>query len=302
MRLVAAFFVVCLHTTDHAFGDNQTACTLLDAFSRFAVPFFFVITGYYFDRIKIDKYVLKIIKLIFVAVLIYLPISYLFKPSSLQLPNSTYNVILCLLFNAFPLAATYHLWFLLALIYGVLFMKPIVKITNSRQQILVIIVLLLANVIISYYLSPNYIRSVWFLGLPYMLMGYLLSQTEINKITPSCMVLMSIITVSSCLIGIEALYTEKAKEHFIFTPVLVMAIFFFCFRYNFKNEVLAQIAKKGSSFIYIYHLAVYRVLDFYLDASWYNDLCPIIVFLFTLGVFIIYSNVNQMFKRNKQEL
>ncbi|MBQ0069089.1 MAG: acyltransferase family protein, partial [Bacteroidales bacterium] len=61
MRLVAAFFVVCLHTTDHAFGDNQTVCTLLNAFSRFAVPFFFVITGYYFDRIKIDKYVLKII-------------------------------------------------------------------------------------------------------------------------------------------------------------------------------------------------------------------------------------------------
>ena len=123
IKCVAAFLVVCIH--------YLPKCNMMDAYvnalCRTAVPLFFIISGYYYDRIKsaykLKLYIIKIVKLTTFASLLYFIVCAI-KPilegnitEWLYITFSPQKLFYWLILNAYPISD--HLWYLYALIYAI---------------------------------------------------------------------------------------------------------------------------------------------------------------------------------------
>ncbi|MCB5953358.1 alanine racemase [Enterococcus sp. BWT-B8] len=142
-RLIAAVMVVVIHT--FPFGsfapylDDVITLTLF----RIAVPFFFMITGYYVlgpyaetpdyaKAWKIKKTLRQLLKLYLFACLLYLPLS--FYNGTLRLSISVSDMAKLLLFDS----PFYHLWYFPAVIVGMLICRLLLKhLPYSKVLILV---------------------------------------------------------------------------------------------------------------------------------------------------------------------
>lgn len=125
LRLAAAFAVICLHNFS---GSGVWAGEQIVALCRFAVPLFFLFSGYFsagFDRKRKLRQILRIFVLTVLSNLAYLALdlsrvqggSFMVKLHLQELltPQSWQNF---LLFNESPFSS--HLWFLGALLYCLL--------------------------------------------------------------------------------------------------------------------------------------------------------------------------------------
>jgi len=121
-KLIAAFLVVAVHTSPLHSISETSDFILTRIIARIAVPFFFMLTGYfvvspYLRHEKIEKgtirsFVNKICKLYLVAILLYIPINiyngYLIKDGLII------KLVKDIVFNG----TIYHLWYLPAAITG----------------------------------------------------------------------------------------------------------------------------------------------------------------------------------------
>lgn len=117
IRFIAAFFVVCLHTSAY----NSIADNIVSPIARFAVPIFFMFSGYFYakgDVVKKKKQINKILIILFLSILIYFIeyLFYFFLGSSQEICYfEFYKIINLLIFNEPSISP--HLWFIVALLY-----------------------------------------------------------------------------------------------------------------------------------------------------------------------------------------
>lgn len=121
LRLIAAFFIICLHNFS---GCGVWGGEEIVALSRFAVPLFFMFSGYFaatFDRRRKLRQILRILIWAVLGNIAYLLIDLSRQPTDFAVrvrlrelftPESWKNL---LLFNESPVSA--HLWFLGAFLY-----------------------------------------------------------------------------------------------------------------------------------------------------------------------------------------
>lgn len=118
MRILAAFSVVCIHFW---ILPGSMISRYIIATSRFAVPFFFMITGFFLqsiiDRGRFEEYMKKIISLTIGANILYLVLE---KSCGVLNVNSIKDLILQLL--GVPIWETV-IWYLFALIYSCISIK-----------------------------------------------------------------------------------------------------------------------------------------------------------------------------------
>lgn len=113
-RLVAAVFVIAIHTSP--LGSVNETCNFLltGVFARVAVPFFFAMTGYFADfksAARLGKLAVKTLAMYAAAIVIYLPFG-------------TYSSTLrMLLFDG----AFYHLWYFPACVTGAIIVFALKK-------------------------------------------------------------------------------------------------------------------------------------------------------------------------------
>lgn len=228
MRLVASFFIICIHTGIPYYADNGIVNTMHNALCRFAVPFFFMITGYYIDRAILKKYIFKIIRIVAVALIVYYPIAYLFRPAMMFLPCDVVNLMYVAVFNEFPFSVAHHLWFLLSLLYGVPLLSLITKRFKVYHILVLAITLLVINMIATYLINSYYVRNVWLLGLPYMCLGYVWKENGLlEKCAQKGFLLLAFILATS-MVWIEASFIANEKlEHYVFTPIQVFLYFLY---------------------------------------------------------------------------
>lgn len=106
-RLVAAFFVICIHAPFITWGLNPIY--------KCAVPFFCILTGYYLDinnisYKKLFRRILKYFKILGVAVIAYFLLA-LIDNYNIESPD----LLDLFLYNSFGFINASHLWYLLAL-------------------------------------------------------------------------------------------------------------------------------------------------------------------------------------------
>ncbi|MBB6451671.1 serine/alanine racemase [Salirhabdus euzebyi] len=141
-RVIAAFLVVAIHTSP-LYTMNETADFVLTRIiGRIAVPFFIMVTGYFLytsiarrDKAYIKGFVLKIGAIYLISMILFLPINFY---SGYMEENLLWgNLIKDILFDG----TFYHLWYLPAMILGVLLVTSGIQRFGFTMSFLVAILL-----------------------------------------------------------------------------------------------------------------------------------------------------------------
>lgn len=181
-KCLGIFAVICIHCTLFKFGRKGL---VIDALSRFAVPLFFVISGYFsfypnLER-SLDKYktrAYRLIKLLISSMILYF-IFYVFVIRYHSFYYSIYSITLGQIFNALIFNAyTYgpHLWFIGSLIYCYIFYYILGRFKFDYRKLYVLVPILLVSCLMLgefaafigfKHIPITYYRNFLFMGLPF---------------------------------------------------------------------------------------------------------------------------------------
>lgn len=305
-RLLASFFIVFLHVGFKNMDENIIAVIRISG--RWGVPFFFLLSGYYFQKSltkspskALWKNCSRIFYILIVADIIYIIALYAF--------DGHFN------WKHILLGAYFHLWFLPSLIMGTvtcfLINKFQIKFYLSLALSLLIIFLVLLTDSYSSILQLKTERFIGYviplLSIPYMIIGSFFSNRNWfkNLIQPKVGFLMLFLGFFLQIIEVKLIniYTTRSMvehQYLIGTLFLSIGIFILAFSLKFKNERLGKWGKELSLFIYLYHpfviLLLYHTNHELIFKGNTVILFPIFVFSITLLVSIlIYKYLNRLF-------
>ena len=274
-KCIACFGILFMHTNGGSMIDSFIVCL-----SRFGIPLFFMISGYFVvvnDKNKqvsvIFKKIRRILIMFLISAVIYGIVRFLIEPfvfgnKSIDLLNnakqlvSMRNIMQCLVFNQFPLGGT--LWFLLALIYCYLIWALVEKLNASKVMYILIPIIIIIHIVSrAYLLKTNlipeeinivYYRNWLFMGLPFFALGNFIRkyQHEItNKVSNLVLIVLMIVGLAvSC---IERLFVPL--ELFFGTVVVVLAVFIFSVKNpnSINIPIINLIGAKYFMVIYLMH-------------------------------------------------
>ena len=272
IKLFSSFMVVFIHVP--FVGKLGVA---VDALARFAVPFFFLVSGYYSYQIsceKIKKRIKNILSLLIVSMASY----------------TAFEIITLLKYNRDGLAAffgkytelsTYveffafnapvhfgHLWYLLAIFYVYIIFYFATRLRVKEKAIFTVsLALLLLNLLLGEGLSlfgvvlpiPA-VRNFATTGIPFFALGLFVKKYEDkfrsipNFVTPLFVVIGALESViSAYLFGTKELYVGSL---FVLTAIICV----FIQRTNVKCPALLTALEGCSTYIYIFHIMIATVI------------------------------------------
>lgn len=330
LKIIAAFFVVAIHI--HFPGDFGKGVI---AVARFAVPFFFMVSGFfsfYENRAVLnEKYKRKIKHLLLLfgtSLLLYFAYGVLGS-----IMNGTLEGYLKSIFSVssfFELFVFNHvrimeaLWFLPALIYVYLVFLAFEKTGITKKLYFLIPVLFLAGTLFRECIEifPEYpaimskaylYRNFLFVGLPFFMLGHYIKANEEklkNKFSNTLLFVLMIIGTAES-VAVELLHTGKSV--YIGTFVAVFALFLFAVKNEEKYSAvhLANAGAKYSLYVYILHIMVSNVfsvagrivpaVEKVIDVL--EPVYPIVIFAISLAISAIYVFIKNTIKQKikKQE-
>ena len=316
-KTVACFFIIALH-----FKDLGEYTSIVKQIARFAVPLFFMISGYftvYKDKKKCDEKLNERLKKIDIltakAVVFYSAISVIncliagsIKDNFALAPKSVFNF---LLFNKMPFYNMPHLWYLFALIYTLALVKIVNKYDLYKEgyvfSLIIIVAVFIFEILDSSFLLQTeefYFRNAWTLGFPFFMLGHFIKTNEEKLELTNLKLIISIIALT--LLTILLFVIEKnimdAKNHPIFISSILLDIFIFLIAINKKNiNFFSGIGEKDSKNIYIIHYAItLMILHYQSTLNIAKPLLPIIVFVLAYIVSVIYRIIKERMTRRTE--
>ena len=323
IKIIAAFFVVCIHIRFP--GDMGNAVV---AVARFAVPFFFMVSGffsYYPDSTRLAaKYKRKIshIGVIFAgSFLLYFAYDVL-----ANFMNGTLSTYLSQKFSITSIAELVifnhvrvmeALWFLPALIYATLIFYFLEKKGVTKKLYFLIPVLLLSGILLREVpefmenapavMNKAYIyRNFVFVGLPFYMLGHFIRVNEEKlkeRLTYPILAVMMLIGTAEA-VAVDLLHTQKSV--YVGTIIAVAAFFVLALKAEGKVKIspLAAMGANYSLYVYTLHILVKNVYErlFGNVTAIPSALKPIIIFALALIASAVYYEVKKLFKiLRKQE-
>lgn len=297
IKILSCFFVIYIHSNlvqYDLFGSEYFL-----AFSRVAVPLFFMTTGFFYPILlkqeKISIYRKKIIKLTCWVTFFYF---ILFPGYFFQFELKNY--IGWLLFNCAPIP---HLWYLYALIYILSVLKIFNRFGSIKIEYLIAL-LLLFNYFLSYSTQLHLYRNFLFTGLPYVLLGIIINEQKTNIILKLPNIKLGIIIFFSFIIllfielNIYKTYNKNPlRDHFFMTLPLCLVIFFYALKYSKieSKRLLKIINSCNPTFIYVSHYGIIKYLELALSIfipynNFHNYMYPFFIMFICLIIYkILYS-------------
>ena len=319
MEGIASIMVVFIHCR---FPGNFGVA--IETIARFAVPLFFVISGYfqfYSDKQKLKSKIKSILKIIFISMLIYSIYSlYTYNFDIYTWIKQTYNIenILKLIFFNYTSFIISHLWFLFALLYCYITYMLVKEKKNFNKvyyiSIVIIVLTMIIRCIMSYFdvditIQKIMFRNWIFFGLPFFFMGCYIRQNQekiISKLNNKKLVLCMLLAIILCIIEkVLGKILFNAKLEYYFGNILLV---FSMFLFALKNEnlqlkgIITTIGKKYSLYIYILHYLIIKILQDFIQT--YNIringyIIPIIVLAITILLSIMIYHIKNIFNRGK---
>lgn len=293
LRFFGAFAVIVIHV-GYTTPPWEAQIRML---ARFAVPFFFLASGYFFEKkwkaeglAAFSSTLLNLLTIYLVANLIYLPIN--IGSSLLHGKGITLSLANMLL------GTWNHLWFLGAMIVGYLFLW--ILYFNRLQKLLPFLAAFFLGLMLfseSYSFLGfkfNVELARTFLAIPLLYFGMKLSEIEIEK--RASLSVFYLIAISGFLIHVGETVLLFYWKHVaigrlqFFISTTLMAIGFLCLSLKIetsKPNLLSEWGKKYSLLIYLYHpLVLMWIVEFYRiipsNLLWIKWGTPIIGFGLTL--------------------
>ncbi|USK34466.1 acyltransferase [Bacillus sp. F19] len=312
IKFFAIFAVVVIHTFPL---DSQIGLFILDNLSRFAVPFFFVASGYLFG-IKIlntresvvyfKRYVIKIAK-IYVCWLIFYTI---YDVLVIYQSDSNVQQKLMKYFDEFTMlnllyfgkgTSGYQLWFLTSLIWSIIILFIFYRLKKINVLLILSFILNIIGLFGQSYSMFCKIsistRDAIFFGLFYITLGFFFAFNSqiIKSLKINANIYLYLFFVFSFLQVMEGYILEKLLsgshgEYFIST--IFLTVFLFSFALN--NKQLGKglfITKVGSNAlgIYIIHVFFIKIVEMGVNTWGLKSMTENLIWtlLYTLFIFFI---------------
>lgn len=281
-KFIMAFAVIAIHTNPVVNCTNLLAVTCVVMIEDWAVPFFFIASGFFlfyntefYERLqlqRIDKYLKKIVILYCVWTIFSFPLTlygYYQSDNSLIeciISYMKYFLLVGKLYNS------YHLWYLLALIYAVVIIRFMLKRRCRTEYIVIVSVLLYAmNELLQYIVNYAYnTTSIMykgallyqyvfnkggvFTGMIYVVMGMLLA--EYRRYLNRWLSIFVIIVLNLLKIHCSSLVAD-----YLIIPETVL-VFMVVISIRMKENVKLRYLRKTSTIIYLSHLIWYSLYSF----------------------------------------
>ncbi|MBE5837998.1 acyltransferase family protein [Butyrivibrio sp.] len=176
MRLLASIAVVAIHTYPFK-SYGSTIDMVRYAFCTWAVPFFFTVTGYYFDINNENRALVKLwlmMRLYFIWTLIYFPIIFVRK---IYKQENIMHAILEEIKDILFVGSYFQLWYFVAMIWSLLLLLLIIRFKRGENLVFVIATLFyFLNCMISNYnlQLEESVKKIWLFwgnGLNFLCMG-----------------------------------------------------------------------------------------------------------------------------------
>lgn len=275
LKIIAAFFVMCIHV--HFPGDFGRGVI---AVARFAVPFFFMVSGffsYYEDKAVLNGKYKRKVRHIAVLFLSGTVLYFLFN-FTVYVSNGEARLYLSELFTAenfidfLLFNHTYvsdFLWFLPALIYVYAVFFVFEKKGVTKKLYFLIPVLFLAGVVLREIpeffentpdiMDKSYLCRNWlFVGLPFFMLGHFIKANEENLTAKLSNPVLSVIMVVSTAEAVAADMLHVQKSLYLGTFFAVFALFVFAVKNEDRIHAprLAAAGAKYSFYVYLIHIIV----------------------------------------------
>lgn len=261
-RAIAAYSVITLHI------GIPTLTSYFNALARFAIPYFFMISGYFAHSGSVKQRIKKLFFLYLGAEAVYF-IYYLFNGLYDRLQVETRDIIELLFYNT-PLFYG-PAWFLLSMIYIYLIIDVTQKLKFRKILYLLIPVLILWLWLwqrLQTLTDISFRRGDFkiLVAIPFFGVGYLIKDKEtllFDKISNIALKLLMgigiVLTIAERMI--LNLFTSDIYELYIGTVIFVVALFIYVCRNPIVNmPFLSYVGKNLSEYIYIFHMMVYMIM------------------------------------------
>lgn len=323
LRLVSALFVVFIHIC-----LPGTAGEIASAAARFAVPVFFISSGYFSYRLinegdmaKLKKRTAHIAVIFAVSLLVYI-IGYtiLYGIPFLQSFFSNFAMpdmyLKTLVFNL-PFTTSFgHLWFLTALIYVYLVTALIIKLRITKifkfLPFLLILTLIYFNIIMGKMqmeVSTLLCRNFLMIGLPFFSVGYCMRKFDWQRIK-NINTYIVILLLAGIVINIaEFIFLSRNSELYLGSVLIAVSLFALAVYRNSANlskKSRVNIPSDLSLYIYVTHILASHATDklstltgFYYT-SVYEWLRPLIAVVTSVAVYYAVYGIKKLFSKKRE--
>ncbi len=290
---------------------------ILKKIFSYAVPLFFMISGYYIygQNIEVTKRRLKkIIKYFIYSFLIYLVFNIIKNYNQLliwisqifNLKNIIKLIVFCTIDWAIPL------WYLIAMIetyvFWIIFYEKINK--GTYKMILPILFgLQIISVTICETLDLSWLLKINFItrALPWFMLGYSFAENEskIAKISMHSIILY--IFIGTIIAILPTIINTRIKFECIGYILIAPSIFAISLKFPeiHINSIIEFIGKKLSLYIYVFHVLIGTVILTFIqklfginEESIYMYFHPIITIMITITFSYIYFKIIEKFKKD----
>ena len=248
------------------------AGVIVQAVSRFCVPFFFMVSGYFsyypgreqYDADVAQKKISHIGRIVLWATLFYLLFAFVLKKTIIINRQDALDFA----FLNKPFIVVGQLWFLYALLYDYIAYRFIWKRNRIKRFYYIAVILFIAYICLAqgaHLLGirvPNIYYRNWMIeGLPYFFAGHWIHAHQ-EKIKISDKVLILTVLVSTLLCLAERKFMGRDFGVNIMTIPQVFSLFMYAILCPDRHEgVIQEIGKRYSMWVYILHIFVYLSLD-----------------------------------------
>ena len=280
---IACVFVVLMHCEFPGLMG-----TAVQAISRFCVPFFFMVSGYFCFRPlaqlannngtesdkrgkpqRIVKKVVHIAKITLYASLFYLAfvliLQVFFHNQNMTITGK--DVVNWVVFNQ-PRVVAGQYWFLFALMYAYVFYGILEHFNLRRFAYLLAAVMFVVYIVMAQGLHlagvkiPNCYYRNWLVeAFPYFMLGHWIHENQ-DRINISNKTLLTIIVVSTLLCWVERWIMGRDFGVNIVTIPQVFALFVYGVENPYRHEgTIQRLGRDCSMLVYILHPAVWHTLE-----------------------------------------
>ncbi|MDR3594410.1 acyltransferase family protein [Clostridium sp.] len=272
LKLISIFFIVIIHNPFASrFGF------VMDTIARFAVPIFFMITGYFIIQpnktsIKLKKQVIKLTKYYILYQFIYILYYLIIALVEHKFQNFENNFITNIKYILIAPVIGTHLWYIINIIWALIIIYFFnyfdkLKVLFISSIILHLIGIFISNLSIQIFhrILPLYeTRNFLFFGLFYIMLGAYIRKVDINKIKFNNIIIL-LFSIFMCLFQVaerymwKTLFNSRFGDYFITTIIASISIFIFALKSNVNNRIIEKISSYSMP-IYFLHILVMDIL------------------------------------------
>jgi peptidoglycan/LPS O-acetylase OafA/YrhL len=303
-RLLGAFCVVALHSPLGTMPNALALCIRLG--SRWAVPFFFLVSGYFIannlrdrQQINLSKSINSLIGIFIVANLAY---------CLFYLIDANPTTAIDLDFIKIIVGQSEHLWYIGSTVFGLLMLQYLASRYSDRTLFVVAAVTLLFVLSHSYasftgiHMQQDVAR--YFTSIPFIFAGFLFGRHPefLRRLSiPICIVIsiLGFLMESGEAIALYKLKGAGPHNQEMLLGTALLALGLFCLSLTFmtvQSNGLAQAGRSYSLLIYLYHPIIITIIYSILNLGKYNAylywISPIIDFTITLLVLKVIQLVS----------